>query len=377
MRDIKGSPYSPEVISLFFKLIRCGIGKESMLPLAPTVGQWEQLYDLACRHTLQGIAFAGIERLPKEQRPPSSLILKWYQTVLVIKNTNKEMTAKASKVIAQFRKDGFRSLVLKGQGIAQYYPQPHLRVSGDIDLWIEGGCDRVISYVSRIIPRCSPVYHHVDFPVLPDTGIELHYRPTWMYNPFHKSRLQRYFLGRGKHEFVNAVETAEGTLYAPTVQFNLVYIPIHIYRHLFDEGIGMRQILDYYYVLHQEVTPDEKRHSLKMLESIGLSRFMRALMYVLQQMFALDDEHMLVPPDSKHGKFLLDEIMLSGNFGRGDTRYACSERGFNHKHFNNQFKRSLMLVKYYPSETMWNPFFKVWHYFWRKRHRKLKTESSE
>jgi hypothetical protein len=96
-------------------------------------------------------------------------------------------------------------------------------------------------------------------------------------------------------------------------------------------------------------------------------------MYVLQQMFALDDEHMLVPPDSKHGKFLLDEIMLSGNFGRGDTRYACSERGFNHKHFNNQFKRSLMLVKYYPSETMWNPFFKVWHYFWRKRHRKLKN----
>ncbi|MBQ8695202.1 MAG: nucleotidyltransferase family protein [Bacteroidaceae bacterium] len=374
MHDIKGSSHNADTVNLFFSLIRCGIGKETALPSTPTVEQWKELYEIAREQTLQGIAFAGLERLPKEQRPSSEFIINWYKTVVVIKKNNAEMTRKAVWVSNNLLQDGFRSVILKGQAIAQYYPDPSLRVAGDIDVWVEGGCDRVVEYVRSVVPECYPVYHHVDFPVLPDTGIEFHYRPTWMYNPFTNKRLQRFFKEREQHEFVCTVDTSAGTLYVPTLLFNLVYIPIHIYRHLFDEGIGMRQILDYYYVLQQHSTAEERVQCVKVLKSIGMLRFMKALMYVMQQMFALDDERMLVVPDEKQGRFLLNEIMLAGNFGANDSRYTQSERGYNMRHFVNQVKRSFTLFGNYPSETFWNPIFKIWHSWWRARHKKVKAE---
>lgn len=369
MHDLKDSSHITDIDALFLALIRCGIGKQSCLPCVPTGEQWEELYSIAKKQALPGIAFAGVEQLPAEQRPPSALILKWFQIVLSIKNNNKEMTRNTSMVNAKLRDEGFRNVVLKGQGIAQYYAQPDLRVAGDIDVWVEGGCDKVIAYVSNIIPQCAPMYHHVDFPVLQGIDIELHYRPTWMYSLFRNSRLQKFFKECEEREFDNFINTAEGKLYVPTVPFNLVYIPIHIYRHIFDEGIGLRQILDYYYVLQQDVSCEEKEKCVKVLKSIGLLRFMMALMYVMKEIFALDAEHMLVEPDEKCGRFLLSEIMLSGNFGRGDVRYKTADRGFNVPHFTNQLKRSFTLVRYFPSETIWNPVFKVWHAYWRMRHR--------
>ena len=359
-----------DILPLFIALVKCGIGKVSELPSVPNALQWDSLFELSCKQALQGIAFAGIERLPQHQRPSSSLILKWFQTVMAIRVNNKELTRKSVAVSDKFINEGFRNAVLKGQGVAQYSPDPSLRVAGDIDIWLKGGCDAVLNYVRRFVPGCAPTYHHVDFPVGKGLDIEVHYRPTWMYNPFHNARLQKYFASREEIEFTSTVSTSEGDLHVPSTQFNLVYIPIHIYRHLFDEGIGLRQILDYYFVL-QHSTSEERHHCVKLFKSIGMLRFMRALTYVMQQMFALDEEYMVFVPSPKEGRFLFNEIIEAGNFGKTDSRYQQSARGFNVPHFRNQLKRSSILFCHYPSETFWNPFFKVWHYFWRKRHTSL------
>ena len=41
----------------------------------------------------------------------------------------------------------------------------------------------------------------------------------------------------------------QGEIAIPTVEFNLIFQLTHIYAHLMNEGIGLRQLLDYYYVL--------------------------------------------------------------------------------------------------------------------------------
>lgn len=367
MQNLSGNILHSDVLQLFMMLVRCGIGKATELPFTPDEQQWNQLYDFACKQALQGIAFAGVEKLPQHQRPSSALILNWYRNVVAIRANNKELTKNAILVSTKFADEGFANAILKGQGVAQYYPDPSLRVAGDIDIWLQGGCDNILRYVRKYIPNAHPTYHHVDFPIRKGLDIEIHYRPTWMYNPIHNARLQRYFVERECTEFKHSLSTAAGELHVPTVSFNLVFIPIHIYRHLFDEGIGMRQILDYYFVL-QHSTVDERLECVRLFKRIGMLRFMRALMYVMQQMFGLDAEHMPVPPAAKDGNFLLNEIIESGNFGMYDARYQKSGRGYNMQHFKNQLKRSLMLFRYYPSETLWNPPFKLWHTLWRMRH---------
>ena len=356
------------VTELFFSLIRCGIGNETALPYTPTSAQWHELFNIAGKQTLTGIAFAGIKELPKEQRPPKEILLQWFQLSNIIQKKNDGLNRKSTFVAERFHCDGFRNCILKGQGAAQFYPDPTLRTPGDIDIWLEGGCGKVLAYVRKHIKDCTPTYHHVDFPITPDLDIEIHYRPTWMYNPFTDKRLQAYFKGQADEQFCNTVHTPEGDFNAPTAAFNRIYMLLHIYRHLFSEGIGMRQLLDYYFVMKQGMTALEKKQYRSEIKEFGIERFAGAVMYIMQHMFHLDCSLMPVEPNTRHGKFLLREIMFAGNFGKHDTRYI-QNGGIFPKLFNNT-RRLLTLIWYYPQEALWIPYFKIWHWLWRRRNRK-------
>ena len=356
------------VIELFFALVQCGIGKREDLPRTPNAQEWRELFDIVQKQTLTGIAFAGIEVLPQEQRPPKELLLQWYKLCTIIKSKNAELDKKCAIVADKFRSEGFSNCILKGQGIAQLYPDPTLRTPGDIDIWLDGGDEKAIEYVRRFFPDCKPTYHHVDFPIANNLDIEIHYRPTWLYNPFANKRLQKYFVENSATQFGNYMTTAEGNFPIPTAAFNRMYILLHIYRHVFFEGIGMRQLLDYYFVLQQGMTPDEKSEYIVLLKRFGLTKFAKGVMYVLQRMFGLDEEHTPVKPDKRNGKFLLREIMIAGNFGKYDHRYDLGAHEYSLKRALETMRRTMTLATRYPGETLWSPYFKLWHYLWRKRH---------
>lgn len=360
--------YDTEITDLFFALIRCSIGKEEQLPHTPTLEQWQELFDISKKQTLAGIIFSGIERLPQEQRPPKALLLQWYLLRENIKNANISLNKKVVAVSRKFKAEGFNNSILKGQGIAQLYPNPLLRTPGDIDIWLEGGSDKVISFIRTIAPDCKPTYHHVDFNISNEVDIEVHYRPTWMYSPRTNKRLQKYFTKYEAMQFSNTVSAGDEEFNAPTPAFNMVYIPIHIYRHLFSEGIGLRQILDYYYVLMQSLSDTEREECKAVLISVNLKRFMQSLMYVMQQIFHLDENYMLLKPDKKGGEFLMHEIMTAGNFGHHDTRYKEKGEGYSLALMYNLVKRMFILVPRHPSEVLWAPIFKIWHFFWCKNH---------
>ena len=356
-------------LELFFSLIQCGIGKKAELPRTPDTTEWDELFDISIKQALAGIAYAGIERLPQEQRPYKRLLLSWHNLSEQLKEKNSDLNKRSIRVSRKFAELGFRNSILKGQGIAQLYPSPKLRTSGDIDIWLEGGDKKVLEYVKRCFPNSSPTYHHVDFPLPPNINIEVHYRPTWMYNPFTNKRLQQYFNASADKEFTNKTSTPEGDIPTPTLAFNRIYILLHIYRHLFFEGIGLRQVLDYYYIMQQEMSDAEKAEYITTIKRLRLIKFTAALMYVMQEIFALDEAHTPVKPDKRLGEFMLQEIMIAGNFGKHDPRYQFGEHKYSSRRAIEMIKRSCTLLFRFPDETLWGPYFKIWHYFWRKRHR--------
>lgn len=357
----------PSVVELFFALVQCGIGKREKLPCAPSPEEWEEIFDIAQKQTMAGITFAAVEKLPKEQLPPRAIVLKWYGIAEIIKKKNIELNKKCAIVSEKFNKEGFRNCILKGQGIARLYPNPLFRTPGDIDIWLEGGADKILAYVRRFIKESKPVYHHVDFPIAKDLDIEIHFTPSWMYSPVGNKRLQNFFKEKSDSQYRNTIETNEGCFPAPTLEFNRIYILLHIYRHLFQEGIGLRQMLDYNFVLSQGFTQEEREESVAILKKLNLTRFASAAMYVLQTIFLLEEKHLLVPANRKDGEFLLNEIMTAGNFGKYDKRYDLVSKENEAAHFANSMKRILRLFSRYTSETLWSPYFKVRHYFWRKK----------
>ena len=132
---------------LFFELLQVAIGNRQALTSRPTDEEWEFLYSECEKQALLGVAFAGVERLPKEQFPPFDVAAEWVHDAQVAKERNKLLNKRCCEVCDIFDRDGFYSCILKGQSNLANYPEylKDYRTAGDIDVlcWPKNGkCKR-------------------------------------------------------------------------------------------------------------------------------------------------------------------------------------------------------------------------------------------
>ena len=360
---------------LFFELIQVAIGRRAYLSHTPEAKEWVMLYRLAENQAVLGVCFAGVKRLQEfDNSVPVSLYMQWLAMAAKIQQRNGDMDQKTAEVWALLNNTGLECAVLKGQGIAELYSRNEelgignnslgmLRQSGDIDVWVKGGFDVVNDFVQKTRPTDDVAYHRFHYNMYPDTEVELHHRPTLMRNLFDDRRLQRWCDSFGADTFVM---TDKGFT-IPSLEFNRIFILTHIYRHFLFEGIGLRQLMDYYFVLKASPQPSPERESeITLIKRISMQRFAAAVMWVLGRVFGLEREYMLCELDEKEGRFILDEIMQTGNFGHGDSRYI------GHSKVKRMTKHGLHLLMRYPSEVIWTPIWLVYHKVWKYRKRKRK-----
>lgn len=376
--------YMHKINSMFpiFAFLRyCLCSKESMSKIVASM-DWQELYSFTSKQALLGLCFDGIERLGKEypeelkQNPIGrELLMTWMGKAQQIRRQNMKVNAVASKLFAMLRVDGMRCCILKGQGNALMYPNPYSRTPGDIDVWINASRERIMEYASKKFELGEDIrLQHLETS-LDGVPVELHFFPCSMNNILYHARLQKWFRKNADLQCSHIVGLPDGTgdIAIPTSSFNVVYQLTHLYHHFFDEGIGMRQIIDYYYVVISDyllVINDESlgiRDTLQReLKHLGLWKFAGAVMYVLHETLGLSEEKMIAPMDEKRGKLLLAEILNGGNFGQHFTKYGhFTQQGMAKKYFLKIW-RNMHFVRYYPAEALSEPIFRTWHFFWRK-----------
>lgn len=366
----------------FFQLVRYSIGTSEIFPDDLTEEEWKDFFAIARKQSLLGVLFYGIQK-----RAPSKLekglLLKWYAVAEMIRQSNMKVNRAAVKLSDSLKEQGFLSCILKGQGNTLNYPDPYIRMSGDIDAWVMKKAEgreltgdalarEVIRYARGKNPGTRAVYHHVDLGEVDGVEVEMHYRPSFMHHFIRDRRMQRWFDEMRKEQFSHVMELPDGAgrICVPTHAFNRIYQMGHLSRHVIHVGIGLRHIVDYYYVLKQGFTEEERVQDEKLLKRLGLYEMAAAVMYVLKEVLHMDDRFLLVPVDERRGKFLLHDVMLSGNFGQYDA-------DGNRKRVKNRVMRNVQrlmrdvhLMCYFPSECLWEPLFRVWHFFfWRSRFR--------
>ena len=438
---------------IFFDFLSFCIGSAKEIPSSLKEADWKELYAIAKKQCLVGILFDGIKKLPVEHvGMKKELLLQWMAESQMLEKANVRLNDAAIQVSEWFRKKGFRTCILKGQGNALMYPNPYSRTPGDIDIWVEGGDKRVISFVRSISPHEKACYHHIEFPSYKGVEVEVHYRPSFLLCFWHNRKLQKYYERVKEEQFSHRVMLGEqGEIAIPTAEFNLIFQLTHIFSHLMNEGIGLRQLLDYYYVLcdfykvyqksskitpslftlkegstshpdpltlrgeggnrptrcseplrskdggPSKVSPDcagwDRRDAIgdmtsataarssfaanssaaidrvqKELKELGLWKFAGGIMYIMQEMFGMPASRLIVPPNEKYGKFVLNEVLEAGNFGRHDARnrFGRSQLGHNLQ----RVYRDIRLVKFFPAEALCEPLFRTWHFFWRLKYKK-------
>lgn len=353
--------------AFFISLIKVALDKCGCLPKTPSVRDWNDLFLIAEKHSLLGVCFVGIEKLHNQHQVPGmDLLMDWLGQTEYIKSRNLQVSSQCRNLQKRLDESGIKSCILKGQGFSAYYGNlATFRQPGDIDVWIPGDIKTTISRIRELGIKVDNInIKHADASIFEDTPVEVHFIPSWFYNP----RRNRLFLDWVDRMTPSQMEHEVNGMIVPTTKFNVIYILLHIYRHVFDEGIGLRQLLDYYFVLldwEKACTTENKSEVVLLLNDLGMLNFASSIMWVLHEAFGLERQFMLCEPNEKEGRFLLDEIMRGGNFGhyakKDHKQHGPWMRGIENA------KRNMRFVTHYPNEILWAPFWKVWHWWYRKK----------
>ena len=406
---------------IFFEFLRFCIGTVQEVPSSLKGADWRELYAMARKQCLVGVLFDGIKRLPADVGMDKGLLFQWMAQNQTLRKANARLDRAAVEVSEWFEKRGFRTCVLKGQGNSLFYPPGMERTPGDIDLWVDGGDRKVVSFVRSLSPDEKVCYHHIGFPEYNGVEVEVHFRPSFLFCFRHNRRLQGYYERVMDGQFAHKVKLGEqGEVAVPKAEFNLIFQLTHIFTHLMNEGIGLRQLLDYFFLLkntdfignvdgvsgnvdgdvfllntdctdntdriggnvdgdgfllNTDCTDNTDRFSGNVdgvdrrllqdeLRELGLWKFAGAVMYIMKEVFGLEDNRLIVPPDVKRGRLVLKEVLEAGNFGQYDKRNWFGHSALGHN--LQRLYRDMRLVRYFPEEALSEPFFRIWHFFWRK-----------
>ena len=369
--------------SAIFLFLRYCLEDKVDLSMVVSNMDWRQLYSFATKQTIIGICFDGIRRLSEEypeelKKNPieRDLLMTWMGVSQQIRRQNMKVNGVAAKLYSMLREDGLRGCILKGQGNALMYPNAYSRNPGDIDVWVNASREQITEYAKKHFELGDDIrYQHIETSV-DGVPVELHFFPCTMNNPIYNARLQKWFKRNVDLQCSNVVSLPDGIgeIAIPTTAFNVVYQLTHLYHHFFDEGIGMRQIIDYYYVVNNDELLAIKDTLQKELKHLELWKFGRAVMYVLHEALGISEEKMIVPMDEKRGKLLLAEILNGGNFGKHFTKYGhFTQQGMAKKYFLKIW-RNMHFVRYYPAEALSEPIFRTWHFFWRMKIKRYKLD---
>ena len=474
-----------------FRFLRFSLGLEGevkgLLDGRQGSFDWDACYQFAKRQTLVGVLFDGIQRLPKELAPARPLLLRWLSDSESIRRRNMRMDRASVYIYNKVCAAGFRCCILKGQGNALLYPHPSSRTPGDVDVWVMANREELrhiaLSLTEGDGSSLQESLNHIGLTVH-GVSVELHSTPALLNSPLYNSRLQKWLKRNADLQCSNriALPNNAGEVAVPTLSFNIIYQLCHLFHHCFYEGVGLRQIVDYYFVLkntdisgntdrdevllNTDYTDFTDRFSgntdegcfllntdctdctdsssgdfegdgcflntdftdntdriggnaesdgslmntdctdftdsssgdfegdgcllnmdcadfldsssgglgevdsggalvalLEELKWLGLWEFAGAVMYVLREVMGLDEKRMICAPDDRRGRLLLEEIMAGGNFGHYDERNHFGQGALWHN--IQRFRRDWRMLRFYPSEALSEPLFRVCHFLWR------------
>ena len=428
--------------SIFYQLVRVSLGSQETLSRPPSEAEWETLYSMSKKQSLIGICFVGVQKLynndnPEPITPNSHLYIipnqepitknldevqyfTWMGAAAQINMKNELVNRQCVELQKRLAAEGFRSSILKGQGIAALYRlhendndpsassgtnencrqdgslHPKLstinlsgfRQSGDIDIYVDCGREKAIEFARSVQGDVDWDYKHLHLNVFDtstgsatDTAVEMHYVPEVFLNLRKNRKLQKWFKENQKMIFndnendpsASSGTSLSGEMVCPSVEFNLFYILLHTYRHFLYEGVGMRQLMDYFFVLQTNGSKgkegiESKERVLTVIKQFGMTRFVKGVMWIMNEVFGMPEQLLLVEPDEKEGRYILSEVMTGGNFGHHDERLSNSSKG-KLSAIRKILRHNLHLLTHYPGDTLWTPVWIVYHWCWKRLNR--------
>lgn len=325
---------------LFLQLVRLGIGASSETSL-PDYVDWPGLQAIAEQQGLVGVALDGIDKLSLDRRPKKQDILQWIGVTLQYETQNAIQQNAATQMALIFHNNAIRTYVLKGEVVAECYPNPIHRFSvdmdcfllpdsSDFDAWSLGndlikaqGFEVNFDYYKNstfLFPGLTVENHRYMVPFRGNKRLKNLEKllQSWMHEDTEQSRI-------------------EGTwLYRPPVMVTAQFLIEHAYSHFLHEGLTWRMVLDW--VLFSRKHKDELDwNSLDaLIDEFGFRKFYESFYRLGKYLVG----EIGVPALNTHDKKMLEDVWaeldvhetvqgvkgklaLVGNTWRARWKYRC------------------------------------------------------
>ncbi len=357
----------------FFALLRSGLWDtpiDTQL-FSDKQTDWEAILRIASEQAVIGVTFDGLEKLSADLHPPRPLFMKWVSMVLQIEKANSLLNRQLREIIHLYNTKGVNNpLLLKGQGIARLYIHPEHRQCGDIDLFIpdqyKKAKELILSLNLKTFPESDK---HLGFEW---NGIEVenHRKIARFYSPFNNKKLTS-FIKSWQDSFTQNHYLQDDTIVnIPPPGFNAVYLLIHAFVHLVQEGIGLRQICDWTKVLAVHADEIDPRRFVKELHLLKMEKIACAVGYIGVNYLGLPADCFPLPLDDdatkRNGEYLLNDILKGGNFGvhHQEVKNRPKVQNWDRKIYSYKIilNRSKQIARFSSSEAFWYPLWRIKHF---------------
>lgn len=305
----------------FCELLQVALGRRDALSSVPSERVWSVMFQEAQRQAVTGIVLAGADWLMVHEtrflaNMPFHLKMEWIGQTEQIKQQNEKVNGVLKVLASLLNENSVRYAVVKGQTVGSYYPEPLYRQAGDIDFYVEAeDFERTMRLIEQkwgVTYEKTEGHHHVEFEYK-EVPLEQHHKLIKLYD----KKKEEYWDELMRDAFS---EQEIGGVKVPTLSPTLhsLYIFLHLYHHLLELGVGLRQFCDWAVILHsckKEVDHETIRKHLKVL---GMEKAYRACGAILVEQLGLPADEFtyeLNDLDRKYGRKVMDVVEYRGNMG--------------------------------------------------------------
>lgn len=349
---------------IYFSLLRCAIwDSKPVLPRALSIEEWNSVYSISKEQTVSGIMLDTVSKLHENQKPPKQLLLQWAMLYKRIQNSNIKANSILVELLTELEENGIESYLLKGQGIAQNYPNPLNRICGDIDLYFTpGNFEKAMEYFSS---KEEPIEDHSEDShaetAYKDVKVELHKKSA----TFYTKRLQKRYNQISDKLILNSqtsvtINDKEIAVLPPLL--NALQLLSHMLRHIITSGLGLRQVCDWVLFIDKNLCKIDKEEFITAMKELDLLGTYKAISAISVDYLGLPAEKVvceITEKDKKVAKKVLNLIMWYGNFGHyGEHSVASSKMEFL-KSYIWKVKNCIRFRKLAKSETLNYPIWQL------------------
>ena len=329
---------------LFFLLQEALWGTPFREPIGPSEAC--QLIVMAKKQAVAGLVIDTL--IKKEVSMEQQTVFNAYAHLEKIKRRNLAMNTEVAEFSRLMAVANAECIIVKGQTLAALYPEPLVRMPGDIDFLVKDyrqAADMLLTHWGVELPKSlaekEVVFTHGS------TLYELH---TYLIN-----------FGCGKHRTYweqalsesNPAYVMIGGEQVPVMNptLNAAYIFIHLFFHFIHEGIGLRHLCDWAVMLHHYANEIDRARLEEILRNVGLLEAFKAFGTILVDKLGMVDFPLpLADKDRRMQSYVLSDILSGGNFGRGNR--LVTKAGLKHKMETMLIvlKHSIRYVRLAPTE---------------------------